>query len=53
MYLNIHLLLGKRLCGRWRQVVWGSGGLGCLTKLYWGSGFGALEIGRASCRERV
>ena len=42
MSLNFHLLLGKRLCGQWRQVVWGSGRLGCLTKLCLRNGSGVL-----------
>ena len=41
-FLNTHLLLGIRLFGRWRQVVWGFGRLGFLTKLCLGSGYGAL-----------
>ena len=40
-FLNTHLLLGIRLFGRWRQVVWGFGGLGFLTKLCLGIGYGA------------
>ena len=42
MSLNFHLLLGKRLCGQWRQVVCGSGRLGCLTKLCLRNGSGVL-----------
>ena len=41
-FLNIRLLLGIKLFGRWRQVVWGFGGVGFLTKLCLGSGYGAL-----------
>ena len=44
MFLNFCLLLGKRLCGEWRQVVWGSKRLGCLTKLYLGSGSSGLGM---------
>uniref|UniRef100_A0A7N2L3A3 FAM86 N-terminal domain-containing protein n=1 Tax=Quercus lobata TaxID=97700 RepID=A0A7N2L3A3_QUELO len=32
------------LCGQWRQVVWGSGRLGCLTKLYLGSDSSGLGM---------
>ena len=41
-FLNICLLLGIRLFGWGRQVVWGFGRLGILTKLCLGSGYGAL-----------
>ena len=41
-FLNIFLLLGIRLFGRWRQVVWGFWGLGFLTKLCLGIGYGTL-----------
>ena len=35
-------LFGIRFVGRLRYVVWGSGGLGCLTKLCLESGYGVL-----------
>ena len=41
---NFCLLLGRRLCGQWRQVVWGSGRLGYSTKLRLGSGSGNLGM---------
>lgn len=39
---NICLLIGIRFVGRLRQVVWRSGGTGCLTKLCLESGYGIL-----------
>ena len=44
MFLNSHWLLGRKLYGQWRQVAWGSGRLGCLTKLCLGSGYGNLGM---------
>ena len=42
MLLNILWLLGRRFVSLWRMVVWGSGGLVCLTKLCFVSGYGYL-----------
>ena len=42
MFLNIRWLLGRRFVCLWRMVAWGSGGLGCLTKLCLVSGYGVL-----------
>ena len=44
MFLKSHLLPGRKLCGQWRQVAWGSGRLGYLTKLCLGRGYGNLGM---------
>ena len=43
MFLNIRWLLERRFICLRRMVVWGSAGLGCLTKLCLVTGYGVLR----------